>query len=64
MTLRALAMSDVFKAGVAQYGFVHSRMMTLEGMRACSDQLISELTLWKVGTLHGSKSTLVMSVGP
>jgi hypothetical protein len=31
MTLRSLAMSDVFKAGVAQYGFVHARMMSLEG---------------------------------
>jgi dipeptidyl aminopeptidase/acylaminoacyl peptidase len=30
MTLRALAVSDRFRAGVASYGFIHNRWMTLE----------------------------------
>ncbi|EGD79116.1 hypothetical protein PTSG_09843 [Salpingoeca rosetta] len=31
MTLRSLAITDTFKAGVAMYGFVHGRFMSLEG---------------------------------
>lgn len=31
MTMRAMAVTDHFKCGVAQYGFVHNRFMTYEG---------------------------------
>eukprot|EP00055_Hartaetosiga_balthica_P010051 m.41583 g.41583 ORF g.41583 m.41583 type:complete len:601 (+) comp7008_c0_seq1:43-1845(+) len=63
MTMRALAMTDLFKGGVCMYGFIHSRMMTMEGGDpSWEEEYVGPVNVWPL-TEKITKSDVFYNLG-